>query len=501
MERSEMNSILRCGCSSFFVPMVMLTACFVAAVGAEPGAVQPWQVRVDFNKTIRPMNPYYAGINVNHVGDMVDQGREFDRAVAALGARFMRFQIPLAPSMDFRKVKEWKDSDFESLDRAVEKAYSDWGVKELLFCIHRLSGPMDGSGKFVVDEFDRYAEGCAALVRRYASPGKIRVRYWEPFNELDHPDAVARYGKHGQDFGVVVDLYRRCAKRMKQVNPDIRVGGPALCDPSEGMVRRFMAEEKGTADFFSWHDYATGSAKTPDAEVLRTVLEGPNRFMPAIRRIEAIMKERKRTELPLFMDEYHINYSAWDPQDNRTANQFSAVFTASVLANLSTTAVTSVLIHDLISRNYGLLGPAADDGLSNNLGLIPDGPGKTAIYVRPVGWVYRWFNELAGGNWVVSKSVLPSDAMDSPRGRLLDVCAWRNGSRRIAMLVNKDIADHPIDMDFGEKVVSEGFGLPIRVMMIVNNVPCDMTTVGTRAGRWRWTLPAMSVVFVTYELR
>jgi len=213
------------------------------------------------------------------------------------------------------------------------------------------------------------------------------------------------------------------------------------------------------------------------------------------------MKERKRTELPLFMDEYHINYSAWDPQDNRTANQFSAVFTASVLANLSTTAVTSVLIHDLISRNYGLLGPAADDGLSNNLGLIPDGPGKTAIYVRPVGWVYRWFNELAGGNWVVSKSVLPSDAMDSPRGRLLDVCAWRNGSRRIAMLVNKDIADHPIDMDFGEKVVSEGFGLPIRVMMIVNNVPCDMTTVGTRAGRWRWTLPAMSVVFVTYELR
>jgi hypothetical protein len=491
------------GFSFVFKLLAIVVTCLVPLAGAAPATTQPaaqlWYVRVNFNKTTRPMDRSYAGININFAGAIIGLGSDFDRAVASLGAQFLRFQVPLDPPLDFRKPNEWKESDFTTLDKTVEKALSVWGAKEILFCITRMYIPRDANGRLMVEDFDRYAEACAKLVQRYAAPGKMKVKYWEPFNEVDHPDAVAVYKKNGQDYTVVMDLYRRCAKRMKQVNPDIQVGGPALCDGSEWAVRCFMTEEKGTADFLSWHDYPTGSASTSDAQILRTVTSGPSRFVPQIGRIEVVMAEQKRKKFPLFLDEFHINWQAWDPADPRTASQFTAVFAASVLANLSTTAVTSAMIHDLLSLHYGLLGPADRDGMSNQLGLILDYPNKDTIHVRPVGWVYRWFNEFAGGNWVFCESTLPHNAKDGPRGRLLDACAWQNGSRRVVMLVNKDTVSHLVKIDFGEKVFSEGFSLPIRVMTIVNNRPEDLTTAGTRAGQWQWTLPAMSVIFVTYE--
>jgi len=467
----------------------------------QPGGEPLWKVQVNFKKTTRPMSPSYAGININYAGGIVDRGSDLDQAIAALGVKFLRFQVPLDPPLDFKKPNEWKESDFAALDRTVDKALSVWGAKDILFCITRMYIPRDANDRLVVEDFDRYAEACAKLVQRYAPPGKMKVKYWEPFNEVDHPDAIANYKKNGQDYTVVMDLFRRCAKRMKQVNPDIHVGGPALCDASEHNVRCFMAEEKGTADFLSWHDYAAGSATASDAEILRIVTAGPGRFLPAIRRIETVLAEYKRPDLPMFLDEYHINYSAWEPVDVRTANQFSAVFAASILANLSTTAVTSAMIHDLLGLHYGLLGPASLDALSDQLGLIRDYPGKDTIHVRPVGGVYRWFNEFAGGDWVASKALLPAGAKNGPRGRLLDACAWRKGTRRVVMLVNKDTVEHRVSVDFGEKVISGGFTLPIRVMMIANNQPSDMMTTGTLGGQWRWTLPAMSVAFVTYEMR
>jgi len=493
--------------SNLLVLAAILTACFIPLVGAAATSTQPvakpdqspWQVRIDFGKTVRPMNRSYAGININYAGAIIDLGGDFDRAVASLGAKFLRFQVPLDPPLDFRKPNEWKESDFAALDKAVDKALSIWGAKDLLFCITRMYIPRDANGRLMVEEFDRYAEACAKLVQRYSLPGRMKVKYWEPFNEVDHPDTIAIYKKNGQDYTVVMDLFRRCAKRMKAVNPDIQVGGPSLCDASEQNVRCFMTQEKGSADFLSWHDYPTGSASTSDAEILRAVTCGPNRYVPAIRRIEAVLAEQKRTNFPLFMDEFHINWSAWDPADARTASQLTAVFTASVLANLSTTAVTSVMIHDLLSRHYGLLGPAALDDMSSNLGLTRDYPNKDTIHVRPVGWVYRWFNEFAGGNWVACEPTLPPAALDGPRGRLLDACAWQNGSRRVVMLVNKDTVSRPVKIDFGEKVLSGGFTLPVRVMTIADNQPSDMTVMGTQAGRWQRTLPAMSVTFVTYE--
>jgi hypothetical protein len=93
--------------SNLLVLAAILTACFIPLVGAAATSTQPvakpdqspWQVRIDFGKTVRPMNRSYAGININYAGAIIDLA-DFDRAVASLGAKFCGFKIR-GPSVGF----------------------------------------------------------------------------------------------------------------------------------------------------------------------------------------------------------------------------------------------------------------------------------------------------------------------------------------------------------------------------------------------------------------
>ena len=53
----------------------------------------PWRVKVDFSRTLKPMDPAYASANVNRPGLMI-QDKAFDQVVKSLGFRMMRFQGP-----------------------------------------------------------------------------------------------------------------------------------------------------------------------------------------------------------------------------------------------------------------------------------------------------------------------------------------------------------------------------------------------------------------------
>ncbi|MBN2309147.1 MAG: hypothetical protein JXR94_09265, partial [Candidatus Hydrogenedentes bacterium] len=293
----------------------------------------------------------------------------------------------------------------------------------------------------------------------------------------------------------VLALYRECARQMKAVNPDIKVGGPALCAPVSWAVRDFLEACGDAVDFVSWHDYPTGSAETTDEALLLRVTEG-KRFLPATRAIERVLDELGRPELPLFMDEFHINYAAWKPRDTRTATQFSAVFAASVFANLHSTRLASAMIHDLVSANYGLLGPASRDKSSRELGLVPDSADADPIHVRPVGWVYRWFNQLVRGEWVDCRVDLPPADASGPRGPLLDACAWADAGQWGVLLVNKDTAPHDVALHTSCPVHAEGFALPMTVYTLACERPCEAAASGTRDGTWRTQLPPMSVTFV-----
>lgn len=490
---------------------VILTICPQGK--AEGNSETPaWQVTVDFENPVKPMDPAYASANVNAPLRMLEHNKAFDDAVKTLGFRMMRFQGP-GKRWDYHKAAEYTDEDFKELDEAVEKARSAWGVRELMFGIHRVKLPVDEDGRYLSEDFPAYADMCARFVKRYAPPGNVRVRYWEPFNEQEHAKKLDRLKKYKQGMEVITQWYVTCAKAMKAINPEIFVGGPSMCDANTPCLKTFLQEAKNLVDFVSWHDYSTGSADSSDDDIFRNIVGqsvidksivgqsviGRKRFVGGARNLQNVMDSLQCGKLPLFLDEYHVNYRAWNPPDVRTANQLGAVFAGSVLANMSNSPVNRMFIHDVLSAHYGLIGPVSKDRFREKSGVVTDKTSRDALHVRPMGWVFRWFNQYAGGQWVQCRIDVPQTDLDTPRGRLLDACAWRNGSKKNILLVNKDTSPHDVLIRPGASIPSDGFALPLREMSIVNGVPREIRTTGTKQDAILRLLPPMSVAFIVID--
>ena len=383
---------------------VILTIFCIACCAIAEESDGTWRVILDSGSPLREVSPFFAGANVNTPGTMLIGREDFDEAVADLGIRMMRFQVP-ASSLDYKDRDKWTDETFATLNKAVEKARTVWGIKRMLFGVSRLSIPFR-DGRFVEEDFPAYADACAMLVKRYSPPGNVRVEFWEPFNERADPNLMKALATHGQGYGTVLALYNECASRMKAVNPEIKVGGPALCSASVWQIRDFLATCGDAVEFVSWHDYPTGSAETTDETLLSSIVS-KSRFLAPTQAIESLLVASGRENMPMVLSEFHINWSAWKPVDIRTANQFTAVFAASVFANLSRTSLTSAMIHDVRIAYYGLVGPVSRDGLGRELGIISDSARSDAIHVRPIGWVYHWFNELVRGQWITCHIDIP----------------------------------------------------------------------------------------------
>lgn len=448
-----------------------------------------WQVKVDFQSPIKTLHPAYASVNVNNPVRLLEESPAYDEEIKALNFQMMRFQGP-GHAWDYSQI--YTDEDFRPLDDSVRKALEVWGVQDLMFGFHRIRLPKDDDGKYLKEEYPAYAAFCAQLVRRYP-----QVRYWEPFNELDHPRKLEAMSKAGQSYSDIVELYIECAKAMKAANPQIKIGGPSLVDANPGRLDTLLKEAREYVDFVSWHDYSTGNVDSPDDKVLSAIV-GPARFVGGANRLHNVMKRHNLAHLPMFLDEYHVNYRAGYPREVRTATQFSAVFTASVLSNMSRSQAQRLFIHELRTRHYGLIGPVREERFADQSGML-DKSSVDAIRARPVAWVFKWFNRYAGGQWVHCETVISEEDAQSPRGGLLEACAWRTDEAKVLLLVNKDTEPRTVEVDMGV-IHSDGFSLPVRTMMIADGVPTESLTAGTRDGRLTIGLPAMSVMFVVREL-
>lgn len=458
-------------------------------------ASQPWRVMVDFDQRLSPVPEYFASANINSVRRMLEQPAGFDEAVRGLGIRFMRFQI--GGKLDYREWEKWDNEYFETLHDAVERAYAEWGATDLMFCISGMTGPFDENGKFIEEDMDVYAEACAELVRRFAPPGTEKVRFWEPFNEWNL-NTLNRMKEHGQSFDLVAEQFRRCAERMREVNPSIMVGGPALTHAHADALRRFLQYAGDSVDFISWHDYAVSDAAIDDDRVLQIVTES-NRFANGVRRVAEVVEQAGLEGVLLFIDEFQVNSHSWSPSDPRTVNHFAAVFVASVFANLASSKIDALFIHDIFGRHYGLLAPSDYDLQNAKAGALWDVSRADAIYIRPAGWVYHWFTHLVGGDWVSCRVELPEGAAASKRGALLEAVAWRDGDRCGVMLVNKDTQPRAVEIVWGRKVVTESYVLPLSYYGIDANGAAQGERSGTRNGKLIQLLPGMSVTFLVTQ--
>ena len=431
---------------------------------------------------------------------MLSDRDDWHDAVRGLGLRMMRFQVPDGARLHYREHRSWGDREFAALDAAVTAARERWGVKTLMFGVHRLALPVDG-GKLVSEDFGVYAEAVATLVRRYAPPGNVRVEYWEPFNELDHASFLAKLKAHGQSFADVARLYAVCSQAMKAVNPEIKVGGPAAMWPG-GWETRLIFEAKGAfVDFASWHQYPTGNAATPDERLLGSVLS-PKGFLAGLRRMQGVAAAAAPGRpVEFYLSEYHINYSLWKPVDVRAATSLTAVFAASVLLNLGQAGIDSAMIHDVVSRHYGLLGPISRDGLTRLIGRARASSLADRVQLRPVGWVYRWWNQLMAGNWAGCEVEGQAGTDLSGRAPLVEATAVAAPARRVVVLIHRGTTTRAVELALtGAPIYANSpFELPIRVLTVDDRGARDVRAEAPCSdGTWTWDLPPMSVSFVVF---
>lgn len=143
------------------------------------------------------------------------------------------------------------------------------------------SGPKVHFNTLIPEDFDKMAEVFAGIIRHYnkgwGNGFNWGIDYWEIWNEPDgmnnmwclpdgdggagktpkeiRADAARRTAKRRELFA---EFFVKCIKRIKSEFPDVKVGGPALCNYKADYFRYLLTacKKAGVApDFISWHYY------------------------------------------------------------------------------------------------------------------------------------------------------------------------------------------------------------------------------------------------------
>ena len=126
----------------------------------------------------------------------------------------------------------------------------------------RLGESIDHSGenKYInpPEDYTKWAQVCEHIIRHYnegwADGFHYGIVYWEIWNE---PENVTMWTGSMEQF---YELYRTTARYLKQIYPELKIGGCAMGSVEEEPVVQFLqslkADGKDTPlDFFSWHTY------------------------------------------------------------------------------------------------------------------------------------------------------------------------------------------------------------------------------------------------------
>jgi len=116
-------------------------------------------------------------------------------------------------------------------------------------------------------DFEKWTEICANVIRHYnegwADGFNHGIEYWEIWNEADLGPKM--WSGTWKDY---VELYVTASKRLKELFPQIKIGGPAMCWLREKLIAEMLStckKRQAPLDFFSWHGYSANPQDLIDA--------------------------------------------------------------------------------------------------------------------------------------------------------------------------------------------------------------------------------------------
>ncbi|PZD94535.1 xylan 1,4-beta-xylosidase [Paenibacillus sambharensis] len=164
------------------------------------------------------------------------------------------------------------------------------------------------------------------FVERY---GLEEVLRW-PFEVWNEPNLV-NFWKDA-DKGEYFKLYQVTAEAVKQVHPDLQVGGPAICGGADHWITDFLNfchEQQVPVDFVSRHAYTSHQPNKVTFEYYYQELTEPVDMLQQFRQVRELINESPYPDLPLHITEYNTSYSPINPVHDTVLN---AAYLARILS-------------------------------------------------------------------------------------------------------------------------------------------------------------------------
>lgn len=164
------------------------------------------------------------------------------------------------------------------------------------------------------------------FIERY---GEEEVLTW-PFEVWNEPNLVNFW--EGADKEEYFKLYQVTAEAVKEVHPNIQVGGPAICGGSDEWITDFLnfcADNHVPVDFVSRHAYTSKQPHKKTSEYYYQELAEPQKMLDEFHYVRGLIEQSPFPDLPFHITEYNTSYSPINPIHDTAVN---AAYLAKILS-------------------------------------------------------------------------------------------------------------------------------------------------------------------------
>ncbi|WP_425476797.1 GH39 family glycosyl hydrolase [Dyella psychrodurans] len=314
MRARRMNLMLR-------VSLAAIVLCVMAPAAHADQHVR--HITVDVDGASSPLDRYYElSIGSDYPGTLMreDSLAQLETVSEELGPRYIRFHAIFHDVLGtYREVNGKPVYDWTKIDRLydrllaigirpfVELGFTPEAMKtsdqHIFYWKGNTSRPQLPKWTGLVEAFVRHLE------RRYGQQ-EIRTWYFEVWNEPNLPGFW-----QGGDQKAYFDLYDATARTIKQVDPQLRVGGPATAGAAwVPELIRHTVQAGVPLDFITTHTYGVdGGFLDEHGESDTKLSPSPDAIVGDVRRVRAQIDSSARPGLPLYFTEWSTSYTPRDP--------------------------------------------------------------------------------------------------------------------------------------------------------------------------------------------
>lgn len=180
------------------------------------------------------------------------------------------------------------------------------------------------------NDYQKWANLIKACVTHFVDRyGIEEVLEW-PFEVWNEPNLVNFWKDANKE--EYFKLYHVTAKAIKEIHPDLQVGGPAICGGSDEWIVNFLdfcKNESVPVDFVSRHAYTSKPPTKITTEYYYQELVDNTDMLEQFRSVREMIDNSPFPELPFHITEYNTSYSPINPVHDTTLN---AAYLARILS-------------------------------------------------------------------------------------------------------------------------------------------------------------------------